>query len=183
MSKIYSHRLATKDDIPVIRELMDLAIYELQKDHLDENQLKAAHQFMGIDTGLIEDQTYFLILHGEGTADETVVGCGGWGKRETLYGGTHTVGRSDALLDPNKDRARVRAMYCHPGWARQGVGSYIMNIVEEAARNAGFTKMTLGATLVGEKLYEYFGYKAVERTVDVTEDGIEVPLIKMIKDF
>lgn len=183
MSDKYTHRLATTDDIPLIRDLMDRAIYELQKDHLDEDQLKAAHQFMGIDTGLIEDGTYYLILHGEGTADETVVGCGGWGKRETLYGGTHTVGRSDALLDPKTDRARVRAMYCHPDWARQGIGSYIMNLVEGKARDAGFTKMMLGATLVGEKLYEYFGYKAVERTVDITEDGIEVPLIKMEKDF
>ncbi len=183
MSNKYTHRLATLEDVTVIRELMNLAIYELQVDHLNSEQLDVAHQFMGLDTGLIGDQTYFLILHEEGTVSETVVGCGGWGKRETLYGGSHTPGRSNALLDPLKDRARVRAMYCHPDWARQGVGSYIMNLVENTARAQGFTKMTLGATLVGEKLYECFGYKVTERCVDTTDDGIEIPLIKMEKDF
>jgi len=43
--------------------------------------------------------------------------------------------------------------------------------------------MTLGATLVGEKLYGWLGYKVTERCVDNTDDGIEVPLIKMEKDF
>ena len=183
MSNKYTHRLATLEDITTIKELMDLAIYELQVDHLNAEQLRAAHQFMGLDTGLIDDQTYFLILSAEGTVRETVVGCGGWGKRETLYGGSHTVGRSNALLDPSIDRARVRAMYCHPKWARRGVGTYIINLVENKARSEGFKKMTLGATLVGEKLYECLGYKVTERCVDTTDDGIEVPLIKMEKDF
>ena len=183
MSKKFTYRNATMDDVDAIRNLMDLAIYELQKDFLDKKQLDASHHFMGIDYTLIEDQTYFVILHGEGTADETIVGCGGWGKRATLYGGSHSAGRSAELLDPKTDRARIRAMYCHPDWARNGIGSLIMNICEGAAKEAGFTKMTMGATLAGEPLYNHFGYKAVERTVDVTDDGVEVPLIRMEKDF
>ena len=171
------------DDVPAIRELMDLAIYELQKDFLDEKQLKAAHEHMGIDYTLIEDGTYFVILHGEGTTNETIVGCGGWGKRATLYGGSHSAGRSAKLLNPKTDRARIRAMYCHPEWVRNGIGSFIMDTAEGAAKAAGFTKMTMGSTLAGRPLYEHYGYKVVKENVDVSENGVEVPILTMEKDF
>ena len=183
MNNNFTHRLATKDDIPVIRELMDRAIIELQKDFLSKEQLEVAYQNMGIDTTLIEDQTYFIILHGEGTDEETVVGCGGWGKRETLYGGNHSPGRSSALLDPKTDRARIRAMYCHPEWARQGIGSYIMEISEQAAKDAGFNKLTLGATLAGIPLYEKYGFTELERRMDTADNGVQVPIVPMIKDL
>ncbi len=183
MSKKFTHRQATTDDIPVIRELMDRAIIELQKDFLDDDQLEVAYQFMGIDTTLIEDGTYFLILHGEGSDEETVVGCGGWGKRATLYGGNHSPGRSAELLDPATDRARIRAMYCHPDWARQGIGSFIMEVCQNAAQEAGFSKLTLGATLAGIPLDEKHGFMEVDRRMDTADNGVEVPVITMIKDL
>lgn len=183
MSENFTHRLATLDDIPVIRGLMDLAIIELQKDFLTEEQLEVAYQFMGIDTQLIEDETYFIILHAEGTDNETAVGCGGWGKRATLYGGNHSPGRSAELLDPAADRARIRAMYCHPDWARQGIGSYIMEICQQAARDAGFSKMTLGSTLAGLGLYKKHGFIEVDRRMDAADNGVEVPVIEMNKDL
>ncbi|MBT6031669.1 MAG: GNAT family N-acetyltransferase [Kordiimonadaceae bacterium] len=183
MKKKFTYRIATKDDVDDIRALMDLAIYELQKDFLDEKQLKAAHEHMGIDYTLIEDGTYFVILHGEGSDDETIVGCGGWGKRATLYGGSHSAGRSAELLNPKTDRARIRAMYCHPEWARNGIGSFIMDTAENAAKEAGFSKMTMGSTLAGQPLYEHYGYKVVSSAMDVSEDGTEVPILVMEKDF
>lgn len=183
MTKKFTPRVATMDDVPAIRDLMDRAIYELQKDFLDEKQLEAAHEHMGIDYTLIEDGTYFVILHAAGTPDETIVGCGGWGKRATLYGGSHSEGRSAELLDPKKDRARIRAMYCHPEWARNGIGSLIMETAENAAKEAGFTKMTMGSTLAGRPLYEHYGYKVVKEDVDVCTNGAEVPILTMEKDF
>lgn len=183
MAKKFTHRLAQTEDIEAIKGLMAAAIYELQKDFLNKEQLEVAGQFMGVDTKLIEDQTYFIILHGEGTEEETIVGCGGWGKRKTLYGGNHTAGRSDELLDPKTDRARIRAMYCHPDWARNGIGRYIMTICEQAARDAGFNKMALGSTLAGQPLYEACGFKVVSHDVDVAPSGVEVPVLTMEKDF
>jgi GNAT superfamily N-acetyltransferase len=183
MKKTFTHRIATLNDEPAIRDLMERAIYELQKDFLDEKQLKAAHEHMGIDYTLIEDGTYFVILHAEGTNDETIVGCGGWGKRGTLYGGSHSPGRSEELLDPKTDRARIRAMYCHPEWTRNGIGTYIMETAEGAAKKAGFSKMALGSTLAGQPLYEYYGYTVVVEKFDVCEDGTEVPYLIMEKDF
>lgn len=170
-------------DIDDITKLMEMATYELQKDFLTEEQLEVVGQFMGVDTTLIDDQTYFLILHDEGLASEQIVGCGGWGKRETLYGGSHSPGRNDKVLDPKTDRARIRAMYCHPDWARNGIGRMIVSLCEGAAKEAGFTKMVMGATLAGQPLYEVCGYKVSERMVEVAPSGVTVPVLKMIKDF
>lgn len=183
MKKKFTYRLARMSDIEDIKKLMEAAIFELQKDYLTEEQIEVAYQFMGVDTTLIKDGTYFVILHGEGTKDEQIVGCGGWGKRQTLYGGNHTAGRSDELLDPITDRARIRAMYCHPDWARNGIGKLIIEISENAAKEAGFSKMIMGATLAGQPLYEACGYTVIERSFDVTPNGVEIPVLKMIKDF
>lgn len=183
MKKTFTYRLAKTSDIEDIKKLMEAAIVELQKNYLDEEQIKVSHQFMGVDTTLIDDGTYYVILHDEGKESEQIVGCGGWGKRQTLYGGNHTAGRSDELLDPITDRARIRAMYCHPDWARNGIGKLIMSICENAAKEAGFTKMIMGATLAGQPLYEACGYTVIERTLDETPNGVKIPVLKMIKDF
>src|SRR5271170_3984081 len=99
-----SHRLATPDDIEALRAVMSAAISELQKPFLDARQIEASRTFMGLDTQLVEDGTYFIVE----TAG-VLAGCGGWSRRATLYGGDQTPGRSAALLDPEKDAARVRA--------------------------------------------------------------------------
>ena len=110
-----------------------------------------------------------------------LAGCGGWSRRATLYGGDHsTASRNAALLDPQCDAARVRAMYTHPDFTRRGVGRLVLALCEQAATTEGFASVELMATLSGEPLYTACGYKAVEpTTVDV--DGVGVPLILMRK--
>src|SRR5215207_3510216 len=93
-----THRLARRDDLEVLRALMDLAISELQKSFLDENQIASSRAIMGLDTQLIDDGTYFVV-----ESDVQLAGCGGWSRRATMYGGDQTPGRSAALLDPTKD--------------------------------------------------------------------------------
>ena len=46
-------------------------------------------------------------------------------------------GRDSAFLDPARDAARVRAMYTHPDFARQGVGRLILSLCEAAAAAEG----------------------------------------------
>ena len=62
------------DDLPALRALMRLAIEELQRDFLTPEQVTASHQIMGLDTQLVKDRTYFMILD-----DGDLVGCGGHG--------------------------------------------------------------------------------------------------------
>ena len=170
-----THRLARRDDLDVLRELMDAAITELQKPFLDESQIASSRIIMGLDTQLIDDGTYFIV-----EADGQLAGCGGWSRRATLYGGDQTPGRSAALLDPAKDAARIRAMYTHPNHIRKGVGRNIISLCEEAARSEGFTKMELVATLAGEPLYRACGYAPYESLVD-ERGGAGVPLLRMRK--
>src|SRR2546429_3188930 len=55
----------------------------------------------------------------------------------SLYGSDHWTGREDALLDPLRDAAKIRAFFIHPAWARHGVGGKILEACEDAARAAG----------------------------------------------
>ena len=170
-------RLARLEDVEALTRLMDAAIAELQKPFLDERQIASSRAIMGLDTQLIEDGTYFVV-----ESDGELVGCGGWSRRATLYGGNHTSGRSAALLDPARDAARIRAMYTHPRHARRGIGRLIITLCEDAARNEGFRRMELMSTLAGEPLYRQCGYHTLERLID-DRGGVPVPLVRMMKEL
>jgi len=154
---------------------MDAAISELQKPFLDESQIASSRTIMGLDTQLINDGTYFIV-----EADGEIAGCGGWSRRVTLYGGDLSPGRSAALLDPEKDAARIRAMYTHPHYTRKGVGRLVLSLCEDAARAEGFRKVEMMATMAGEPLYRACGYETHERLVD-DRGGAPVPLLRMGK--
>jgi len=53
----FTSRLATQDDLPAIKAVMDKAIQELQADFLSPEQVEASAELMGLDTQLIEDGT------------------------------------------------------------------------------------------------------------------------------
>jgi GNAT superfamily N-acetyltransferase len=172
---LLTHRLARRSDLDALRALMDAAIAELQKAFLDDAQIASSRMIMGLDTRLIDDGTYFVV-----ESDGDLAGCGGWSRRATLYGGDHSPTRSDALLDPATDAARVRAMYTHPRHTRKGVGRLILKLCEDAARAEGFTRVELMATMAGEPLYRACGYVPEEQVMD-DRGGAAVPLLRMSK--
>lgn len=171
-----THRLAREADLDALRNLMHAAIDALQSSFLTPAQVAASHAIMGLDTTLVADGTYYVI-----ECDGELAGCGGWSRRATLYGGNHTAGRDDALLDPARDAARIRAMYTHPAFARLGVGKRVIGLCESAARAEGFRRAELVATLAGEPLYRACGYAQIERFDSVEIDGVTVPLVRMGK--
>jgi GNAT superfamily N-acetyltransferase len=173
----FSHRIADRADLSALCLIMDLATEQLQRDFLSEEQVEASKAIMGLDSQLIEDGTYFLVTEG-GTA----VGCGGWSRRATLYGGDHSGSlRNERLLDPATEPARVRAMYTHPDHVRRGIGRLILNLCEKAAGEEGFRSVELMSTLAGEPLYRACGYQPVARTASNLIDGVFVPLVHMCK--
>ncbi len=177
-----THRLATAADVPDITELMRISILENMKSFLSSAELEAAQETMGIDWTLIEDETYFVVETVK-HSQQQLVGCGGWGKRKTLYGGDHTAGRDDSYSNPAVDAARIRAMYTHPSWTRCGVGSFLLELGEAAARDAGFNTIELGSTIPGEPLYLARGYKEVNRETHIAANGATNVVIKMVKDL
>ena len=179
-------RPATHDEVPVLRELIEASVRQLQAHDYTEQQREAAlRTVFGVDSQLIADGTYLVAdasdARGAESRKPAIAACGGWSKRKTLFGGDQWSGREDSLLDPAHDAAKIRAFFVHPAWARQGVGTLILDACENAARAAGFTRFEMGATLTGVKLFGVKGYTPVKR-MDVTLDNGEVlPIVQMEK--
>jgi len=170
------HRIATEADIPVIADLMDRAIAQLQRGFLSEAEIAASRAHMGLDTQLIADRSYFIV-----TIDGAVAGCGGWSARATLFGGDASGGRDPEMLDPARHPARIRAMYTDPAFVRRGVGRNLLDLCEHAAAAAGFRRLEMAATLSGVPLYRACGYVEIEAFEAVAPGGIPVPLVRMGK--
>jgi len=185
-------RLAVPEDVPVLRELINASVRGLQtKDYTPAQIEGALKTVFGVDSQLIADGTYIVAeanSDGNQCAEQKVVkvepmivGCGGWSKRKTLYGGDRWTGREDELLDPLRDAAKIRAFFIHPAWARQGIGGMILEACESAARAAGFTRYEMGATLTGAKLFSVKGYVAVKPISIPLMNGEVLPVIHMEK--
>jgi GNAT superfamily N-acetyltransferase len=163
-------------DLPELRALMGAAIRKLIGACLDTERVEASFEIMGVDTQLIDDGTYFVVeSHGR------IAGCGGWSRRATLFGGDHSANRDVRLLDPAAEPARVRAMYTHPDFARQGIGRLVLSLCEAAAAREGFLSLELVATVAGEPLYAACGFSVTERIEVPTSKGVTIPCARMRK--
>lgn len=173
-------RLAVPEDIPVLQELITESVRVLSPPYYSSREIESALVYIfGVDSQLIKDGTYFVA-----ECEEQIVGCGGWSKRATLFGGDQSKsGEPEPLLQPAKDPARIRAFYVHPKWSRKGVGRQIVNACEDALRDAGFTRVELVATLPGEPLYAALGYSRIERIELNTPGGESLPAFRMTKDL
>ena len=190
-------RAATESDVPAIQELITVSVNELQaSDYTGEQRTAALNSVFGVDSQLIEDGTY-LVAEARPSdpaapeaqdADEKSIagmprlaGCGGWSKRKTLFGGDQWTARQDDLLDPAHDAAKIRAFFVHPLWARRGLGTKILEACEAGAREAGFKKYEMGATLTGVKLFEARGYIPMRKIEISIGEGLTLPIVHMEK--
>jgi GNAT superfamily N-acetyltransferase len=172
-------RKAVAGDVPVLRALIEKSVRGLQAGDYTPRQLELAlEKVYGVDSQLIEDGTYFVVKSGR-----ALVGCGGWSKRKTLYGGDVWVGREDSLLDTKKDAAKIRAFFVHPEWVRCGIGGMILDACEKAAIAAGFRRLEMGATLTGVEFYRVKGYAEREKLAVPLGDGEELPIVRMGKEI
>jgi GNAT superfamily N-acetyltransferase len=173
-------RHARTTDIASLQILIELSVRGLQKDDYSPAQIEGAlGHALGLDTQLIEDQTYFVAE--PAGQPELIVGCGGWSNRRTLFGSDHGPNREDTFLDPGTDAAKIRAIFVHPQWARQGLGSLILRHCEEAAQRAGFTTLEMGSTLTGVPLYTLKGYVPREHVAVPLPNGETLPIVHMTK--
>lgn len=173
----FNLRQAVATDIPALRVLIDASVLGLQAADYTPAQIEGALQTVyGVDSQLIADGTYFVV-----EAESVIVGCGGWSKHKTLFGGDRWTGREDALLDPRKDAAKIRAFFVHPDWVRRGIGSMILEACEKAASAAGFARFEMGATLTGVPLYRARGYVAIENLDVPLRNGESLVVVRMEK--
>jgi GNAT superfamily N-acetyltransferase len=100
-----------------------------------------------------------------------------------LYFGDQYARREDSLLDPARDAAKIRAFFVHPRWARRGIGTLLLEACENAAREAGFTRLEMGATLSGVAFYRAKGYAALENLQVPLSNGEMLPIVRMAKEI
>lgn len=180
-----SVRRAVPADVPRLREVIEASVRGLQAGDYSPAQIEGALKTVyGVDSQLIADGTYFAAeIIDRDTDSPAIVGCGGWSKRKTLYGGDLYAGREDSLLDPAHDAAKIRAFFVDPQWARRGIGSMILQACENAAREAGFTRLEMGATLSGVAFYRAKGYAEIENRAVPLGNGEMLPIVRMAKQI
>ena len=185
-------RKATMADVPRLCEVIEESVRGLQAEDYSPAQIEGALKSVyGVDSQLIADGTYFVAEKFESNHEPTmvkapivkptIVACGGWSKRKTLYGGDQFAAREDSLLDPARDAAKIRAFFVHPDWVRHGIGSLILEACEKAASEGGFTRLEMGATLSGVAFYKAKGYAAVENQQAALGNGEVLPIVRMAK--
>jgi GNAT superfamily N-acetyltransferase len=171
-------RRATLADCPAVAELIAESARGLGRREYTDRQIESAIEtgVFGVDTDLIRDGTYFVA-----EAGGRVVGCGGWSRRRTLFGGDRFARREAEELDPRTEPAKIRAFFVHPDWARRGIGRRILERCESEARAHGFRSLEMMATLPGVRLYRTLGYAEGEPVEYEMDDGVRIGIVPMRK--
>jgi GNAT superfamily N-acetyltransferase len=110
-----------------------------------------------------------------------IAGCGGWSFRATLFGGDARTDRDASMLDPRTHAAKIRAFFVEPTHARRGVGSLLLERCESEARERGFSRIELMATLPGVRLYAARGYVGTQRVSYDLGNGEHIDFVPMSK--
>lgn len=172
-------RKASLEDRPAISRLIELSARGLSREEYSDEQIEEAiREIFGVDSDLIKDGTYFIA-----EAQGITVGCGGWSKRRTLFGGDQYESRESSELDPACEAARIRAFFVHPEQARRGIGRAILERCEREARACGFQSLELMATLPGLKFYRSLGYTGSERVTYKIGLGTTIDFVPMRKEL
>lgn len=170
-------RKADLDDCDAIKALIQASVRTIGLEDYTPAQIEQAlTSAWGLDTQLIKDGSYWVA---ERKSD--LIACGGWSFRKTLFGNNQEKNRDSERIDPSTGAAKVRAFFVHPAFARQGLGTRILETCEQEARDYGFTRLELMATLPGERLYRRFGYRP-EGAIDYPlGDGLTIRFVAMSK--
>jgi GNAT superfamily N-acetyltransferase len=174
-------RKARRSDIPAIAALIAESARALGSADYSAAQIDAALKTAwGVDTQLIDDETYYVAVAEHGPH---LVACGGWSHRHTLFGGDAQPDRMARELDPELESARIRAFFVHPAWSRMGLGRRLLEECESDAQARGFRSATLVATLPGQRLYAACGYQSEAPEEFSLGGGQSIAFVSMHKRF
>ena len=170
-------RKATPSDTAVLTGVIAKSARGLSAGYYEPEEVEAALRgAFGVDSQLVDDGTYFVA-----TSGDEIVGCGGWSRRRTLFGGDAFSVRDSTALDPATEAARIRAFFVLPTHARRGIGKAILRRCESEAAAMGFSRFALMATLPGVEFYKALGYVAEEPLLYDLGQGRTIRFVPMRK--
>jgi GNAT superfamily N-acetyltransferase len=172
-------RRALRADVALLSTLIERSARGLSAADYTESQVAGALRgAFGVDTQLVDDGTYFVAEE-----DGVLAGCGGWSFRATLFGGDARTDRDASMLDPRTHAAKVRAFFVDPAKARRGVGTLLLDRCETEARERGFSRVELMATLPGVRLYAARGYIGTQHVSYDLGNGEHIDFVPMSKQL
>lgn len=75
----------------------------------------------------------------------------------------------------------VCAVYVHPDYTRQKVGSLLLDAVEKEAISQNIQKLELSASTNAKLFYQRRGYKVIDRSFHTLRSGVRIPCFLMEK--
>jgi GNAT superfamily N-acetyltransferase len=170
-------RTATFDEISSLNRLIAQSARELSQDIYSPEEIEGAISYVfGVDSELLDDQSYYVIEE-----NGTIVACGGWSRRKTLFGGNQFHERKAGFLNPEVDAAKIRTFFVHPQHSRKGLGKMLLDYCEQQAVAHGFSSMEMMATLPGMKLYQACGYLSLSKEQHLLPNGVLLRFVRMGK--
>jgi GNAT superfamily N-acetyltransferase len=176
--RTYTIRRAVLDDCELLYGLIQRSARSLGVCAYTARQIEGALLgAFGVDTQLIRDGTYFVVEDQYGS----IVACGGWSRRRTLFGSDQRADRQAGALNPAADAAKIRAFFVDPGHVRKGIARAVLERCEGEALAAGFSRAELMATLTGVPFYEAHGYVADKSVSYEMEPDLSIEFVAMSK--
>ena len=173
----YEIRKASLQDRAALETLIARSARQFGAQDYTAEQIEGALRgAFGVDTQLIQDGTYFVV-----ESEGKIIGCGGWSRRRTLFGGDSHIERSAAELDPRVEPGKIRAFFVAPEHAHKGIGTIILEHCENDAQSFGFARLELMATLPGVRLYTKHGYVSGPPIQYELTPGLNIEFLPMSK--
>jgi putative acetyltransferase len=83
--------------------------------------------------------------------------------------------------DYNKTTNELSGLYLKPEYARKGIGTKLLEKIEEDARKEGLEELWCKSTVTAKEFYEKHGYKIIEEATHELEEGIKMKVYRMKK--
>jgi predicted GNAT family N-acyltransferase len=83
------------------------------------------------------------------------------------------------LTEDDDETARIKSVAIFDEYRGKGLGTYLMDYVEDIARKKGYKKVALMGRVSAEVFYHKLGYKTISEAYDYNT----IPHVDMIKDL
>ena len=153
------YRRGSMIDVEDMQSIMEKALNEQANQEYTDRELKALTQsYKKLFTGLLVNVSsivYIAILNGE----------------KAGFGGVTLTYKN------------INALFVKPEYMSQGVGSDLLELLEDEARDEGLDGLSVFASINAVGFYENSGYRKYSEERIETPDGRSVPSVLMTKEF